>query len=73
MPVEGVLNPINSMQSEPGWPRIILCVYPRPPGEEGAADRDSSLPPYPVYFMATAMMTLPYWGDISRPHQGPVT
>ena len=24
------------MQSEPGWPRIILDVYPRPPGEEGA-------------------------------------
>ena len=29
------------MQSEPGWPRIILDVYPRPPGEEGAPDRDS--------------------------------
>ena len=29
------------MQSEPGWPRIILDVYPRPPGEEGATDRDS--------------------------------
>ena len=31
------------MQSEPGWPRIILAVYPRPPGEEGAPDRDSSM------------------------------
>ncbi len=29
------------MPSEPGWPRIILVVYPRPPGEEGAKDRDS--------------------------------
>jgi hypothetical protein len=28
------------MQPEPGWPRIILAVYPRPPGEEGAPDRD---------------------------------
>ncbi len=31
------------MQSEQGWPRIILAVYPRPPGEEGAPDRDSSM------------------------------
>jgi len=22
--VEGALNPINSMQSEPGWPQIIM-------------------------------------------------
>ena len=29
------------MQSEPGWPRIILYVYPRSPGEECAPDRDS--------------------------------
>jgi len=29
------------MQSEPRRPRIILDVYPRPPGEEGAPDRDS--------------------------------
>jgi len=37
------------MQSEPGWPQIILHVYRRPPGEEGAEDRDhsrrSSYPP----------------------------
>ena len=37
MPVEGVLNPVDGMQSEPGWPQIILHVYRRPPGEEGAA------------------------------------
>jgi hypothetical protein len=30
------------MQSEPLRPRIILYVYPRPCGEEGAKDRDSS-------------------------------
>jgi hypothetical protein len=29
------------MPSEPCWPRIILQVYPRPRGEEGAADRDT--------------------------------
>jgi len=29
------------MQSEPGLPRIILDVYPRLRGEEGANDRDS--------------------------------
>jgi len=29
------------MQSEPGWPQIILHVYRRPPGEEGAKYRDS--------------------------------
>jgi hypothetical protein len=29
------------MPSEPCWPRIILYVYPRARGEEGATDRDS--------------------------------
>ena len=29
------------MQSEAGLPRIILAVYPRLSGEEGATDRDS--------------------------------
>ena len=41
MPVEGATRaPLIAevgMQSEPGWPWIILAVYPRPPGEEGAA------------------------------------
>ena len=31
------------MPSEPGWPEIILHVYRRPPSEEGAKDRDSSM------------------------------
>ena len=33
------------MPSEPGWPEIILYVYRRPPGEEGAKDRGRSIPP----------------------------
>ncbi len=38
----------TGMQSEPGWPQIILHVYRRPPGEEGAQDRDpSACPPHP--------------------------
>ena len=56
------------MQSEAGLPRIILAVYPRLSGEEGAKYRDSFRRTGPACMSTPSL----FFRTLSRPFQQPL-